>query len=268
VRSADSKNEVTLESYEHFTDRDPLTQVALERMLCGVSTRRFGRTQEPVGEVVERDARSTSKSAISRAFIARTKVALDELMSRDLGETELAALMIDGIDLSGRVNVVALGITTGGEKVPLGLWEGSSENATVVKDLLCDLQGRGLATNPSEAPMLFVIDGSKALAKGIRTVFGNDVPIQRCIRHKERNVLDYLPEPEREWVSLKLRAAWDNESHSQALASLKALATSLEKTHPGAAASLKEGMEETLTVNRFRVTGALKRSLSSTNPIE
>ena len=158
-----------LATYEHFADRDPLSRVVLERMLAGVSTRRYRRTQEPVGEQVETRARSTSKSAVSRTFVARTKEALMELMARRLDDVRLAVLMIDGIELKGRTNVVALGITTEGVKIPLGLWEGSTENATVATALLSNLVERGLDV---EQGVLFVIDGAKALRKAVRDVLG------------------------------------------------------------------------------------------------
>ena len=157
-------------------------------MLAGVSTRRFKRTREPVGEEVDAGARSMSKSAVSREFVARSGENLKALMSRPLGDVRLAVMMIDGIDLKGRTNVVALGITTEGVKVPLGLWEGSSENATVATALLSDLVDRGL---DPEQGILFAIDGSKALRKATRQVFGDRTPVQRCVRHKERNVLDH-----------------------------------------------------------------------------
>ena len=160
VRTADGTGEVPLASYRHFADRDPLTRLVLEQMLAGVSTRRFARTREPVGEEVEAEARSVSKSAISREFVARTRENLDALMSRRLDDVRLAVMMIDGIEIKGRTNVVALGITTEGVKLPLGLWEGSTENATVATALLSDLVDRGL--DPEQA-ILFVIDGAKAL---------------------------------------------------------------------------------------------------------
>ena len=179
MRTADGEAEVPLASYEYFADRDPLQRVVLERMLAGVSTRRYRRTQEPVGEEVEVRARSTSKSSVSRTFIERTRQALSELMSRQLADLRLAVMMIDGIELKERMMIVALGITTEGVKIPLGLWEGSTENATVATALLSDLVERGL---DPEQGMLFVLDGSKALRKAVRIVFG-EVPVQRCVRH-------------------------------------------------------------------------------------
>jgi putative transposase len=264
VRSADGRTEVRLQTYEHFADRDPLARVVMERMLASVSTRRYARTAEPVGSDVEANERSTSKSSVSRTFIERTRRSLGELMSRRLDDVRLAAMMIDGLDLKERTHVVALGITTDGVKIPLGLWQGSTENATVATALLSDLIERGL---DPEQGILFVIDGAKALSKAIRNVFG-DAPVQRCVRHKERNVTDHLPERERPAVKQRLRRAWATEDHARALDQLKALASELDRTYPGAAGSLREGLEETLTLTRLGVAGNLKRTLESTNPCE
>ena len=264
VRSADGQAELPLQTYAHFADRDPLTAVVLERMLAGVSTRRYRRTQEPVGSELEQAARSTSKSSVSRAFVERTRAALGELMGRRLDDVRLAVLMLDGIELKGRTNIVCLGITTEGVKIPLGLWEGSSENATVATALLSDLVERGL---DPEQGILFVVDGAKALRKAIRAVFG-EAPVQRCVRHKERNVLDHLPERDRPAVKRRLRAAWAEHDHDRALECLQTLAGELERTHPGAAGSLREGMNETLTLTRLGIRGNLKRTLESTNPCE
>ena len=264
VRSADGREEVRLQTYEHFADRDLLSRVVLERMLAGVSTRRYRRTGEPVGSELEAEARSTSKSSVSRSFVERTRRALGELMSRRLDDVRLAVLMLDGLELQGRTNVVALAITTEGVKIPLGLWEGSTENATVATALLSDLVERGL---DPEQGILFVIDGAKALRKAIRNVFG-EAPVQRCVRHKERNVIDHLPERERSAITQRLRRAWALDDHRRALDQLRQLAGELERTYPGAAGSLREGMEETLTLTRLGVTGSLKRTLESTNPCE
>ena len=264
VRTADGDAEMHLSTYEHFADRDPLGRVVLERMLAGVSTRRYRRTQEPVGEQVETRARSTSKSAVSRTFVERTRDALAELMSRQLADMRLSVMMLDGLELKGRMMIVALGITTEGIKIPLGLWEGSTENATVATALLSDLVERGL---DPEQGMLFVIDGSKALRKAIRSVFG-EVPVQRCVWHKERNVMRHLPERDRPSIKARMRKAWAETDYHRALEQLQRLADELDHTHPGAAGSLREGMEETLTVIRLRIKGKLKRTLESTNPCE
>ncbi len=265
VRTADDAHEVSLATFSHFAARDPLSDAVLERMLCGVSTRRFCRTSEPVGEEVEAAERSTSKSAVSREFVARTAENLAALMSRRLDDVRLAVLMLDGIELKGRTNVVAPGITTEGDKIPLGLWEGSTENAAVATALLADLVDRGLDTSQG---VLVVIDGAKALGRAVRDVLGERTPVQRCVRHKERNVADHLPERDRLQVKRRLRAAWALQSPAAATERLEALAAELERSHPGAAASLREGLAETLTVNRLGVSGALRRTLSSTNPCE
>ena len=265
ARTADGESEVPLATYEYFADRDQLEAVVLERMLAGVSTRKYRRSQEPVGERVETDARSTSKSAVSRTFVQRTRDLLWKLMNRPLADLRLAVIMLDGIELHGRTNIVALGITTEGDKLALGLWDGSTENATVAGALLADLVDRGLDL---EQGLLFVVDGSKGLRKAVRQVFGNDVPVQRCVQHKQRNVLDHLPERDRQAVKARLRRAWAETDHERALEQLTALAIDLDRAHPGAATSLREGMEETLTVTRLGITGKLKRTLQSTNPCE
>jgi putative transposase len=264
VRSLDGVSEVELQTYRHFADRDPLSRLVLEQMLAGVSTRRFARTREPVGEEIEAAARSTSKSSVSRDFVAKTKENLIDLMSRRLDDVRLAALMLDGIELKGRCCVVALGIDTDGVKHPLGLWDGSTENAAVARELLTNLVARGLDLSQG---VLCVIDGAKALRKAIEQVLG-PVPVQRCIRHKERNVLDHLSERDRPRVKMRLRRAWADDDHERALAQLQTLASELERSHPGAAASLREGLDETLTVTRLGVKGRLKRTLASTNPCE
>ena len=265
ARTVDGSGELELSVYQHFADRDSLSRIVVERMLAGVSCRRYGRTQEPVGDEIEALARGISKSSISRTFVERTRHALGELMARRLDDIRLAVLMLDGIDLKGRTNIVALGITSEGVKIPLGLWEGSTENATVAIALLSDLVERGLDTTQG---VLCVIDGSKALRKAIRDVLGEHAPVHRCIRHKERNVLSHLPERDRALVRRRLRAAWAEPHHDRALERLEVLGGELAHTHPGAAASLREGMAETLTIQRLGITGPLKATLASTNPIE
>src|SRR4051795_6737389 len=214
VRSADGASEVELGTYRHFAARDRLTAVVLERMLVGVSTRRYARAGEPVGSELDEVARSTSKSAVSREFVSRTREHLIELMSRPLEDLRLAVLMLDAIELKGRCCVVALGIDTDGAKHPLGLWDGSTENATVATTLLTNLLERGLDVEPG---VLIVIDGAKALRRAVRDVIGSDTPVQRCVRHKERNVLEHLPERDRPLVRRRLRQAWALDDHDRAL---------------------------------------------------
>jgi transposase-like protein len=202
MRTADDERELPVESYEYFADRDPLTRAVMDRMLAGVSTRKFARVGEPVGGEVEQASTSTGKTAVSDMFIERTRTALGELMSRRLDDVRLAVMMLDGLEIADRTHVVALGITTDGVKIPLGLWEGSTENATLARALLADLVERGL--DPEQA-ILFVIDGAKALRRAIKDVFGEHALVHRCHRHKERNVTDLLPERDRDTIRTRIR---------------------------------------------------------------
>ena len=160
MRTADDERELPVQSYEYFADRDPLTRAVMDRMLAGVSTRKYASVGEPVGEEVEQESSATSKSTVSELFIERTTTALGELMSRRLDDVRLAVMMLDGMEIADRTHVVALGISTEGVKIPLGLWEGSTENATLARTLLADLVERGVDV---EQGLLFVIDGWKAL---------------------------------------------------------------------------------------------------------
>jgi putative transposase len=265
IRSADDARELPVETYEYFADRDPLTVVVMNRMLAGVSTRKYAAVGEPLGAEVERESRSTGKSTVSELFVERTKTALGELMGRPLADVRLAVMMLDGLDIADRTHVVALGITTDGVKIPLGLWEGSTENATLARSLLSDLVDRGL--DPEQA-ILFVIDGGKALRRAIKDVFGEQALVHRCHRHKERNVTDLLPERDRPQVLAKIRGAWSLDNADLAQERLERLASELDRTWPDAAGSLREGLSETLTLMRLGITGQLAKTLCSTNPCE
>jgi putative transposase len=265
IRSADGEHELPVRSYEYFADRDPLTRAVMDRVLAGVSARKYKVVGEPVGEEVEQDATSTSKSTVSELFIERTRTALGELMGRRLDDVRLAVMMLDGLEIADRTHVVALGISTEGVKIPLGLWEGSTENATLVSMLLADLVDRGL--DPEQA-ILFVIDGGKALRRGIKDVFGEHALVHRCHRHKERNVCDLLPERDRPQILVRIRGSWALTDHHLARERLELLASELDRTWPDAAASLREGMDDTLTLMRLGIDGQLSKTLSSTNPCE
>jgi hypothetical protein len=256
--------EVPVPSYELFNSSEILGRMAMTKMIGGLSSRRYRVGLEPVGENVERAASATSKSAVSRRFVAMTETALAELLAAPLGQLDLVALMIDGVHFGRHLCVVALGIGIDGTKHPLGLVEGSTENTTVVTDLLTDLRGRGLDTT---RPILVGIDGGKALHAGIMAVFDHPV-IQRCQAHKCRNVADKLPDDLAKTVTRKMRAAYHAPSAIIAEAQLEALARELEHTHPGAAGSLREGLAETLTVLRLGVPPTLARTLRTTNCIE
>jgi putative transposase len=265
MRTADDEHELPLETYEYFADRDPLTRAVMDRMLAGVSARKFAEVGEPVGSEVELSSTTTSKSSVSEMFIERTATALSELMGRRLEDVRLAVMMLDGLEIADRTHVVALGITTEGVKIPLGLWEGSTENATLARTLLSDLVDRGL--DPEQA-ILFVIDGGKALRRAIKDVFGERALVHRCHRHKERNVTDLLPDRDRDSVRSRIRAAWALTDADLAEQRLELLASELDRTWPDAAASLREGMAETLTLMRLQITGQLSKTLCSTNPCE
>ena len=258
-------HEVPLTSYTHFAADDMLTRVVMERMLAGVATRRHARVAEPVGTVVDKEAKSTSRSAISRRFVKQTETALGQLMARDLTGEDIKVLLLDGEHMAERCVVAALAITADGTKKPVGLWEGSTENKTVVRSLLADLVERGLTVDDG---LLVVIDGAKALAAAVREVFGTKAAIQRCTLHKRRNVADHLPDKEQAWVDAKLVEAFAHADPDTGLANAKSLAAQLEKNYPSAASSLREGLEEMFTVARLGIDGRLAKTLTTSNPIE
>jgi putative transposase len=264
VRAADGSGELPIASYEMFTSTEILGRMAMEKMLAGLSTRRYAVGLEPVGQHIAETSSATGKSAVSRRFVAMTETALAELLSHDLSGLDLVALMIDGVHFAESCCVVALGIDIEGNKHPVALVEGSTENATLVTGLLVDLRERGLDVT---RPMLVGLDGSKALRKAVLDVLDRPV-IQRCQLHKIRNVKDHLPQRLRASVGRKMTDAYHAGSALEAEAALLALAKELDRTHPGAAASLREGLDETLTVLRLGVPPTLARTLRSTNAIE
>lgn len=255
--------ELGLPSFAFAASRDPLDRQTLAAIARGVSCRGYAGVLEALPE--DEPERSVSRSAVSRRFVALSAEKLRELLSGPLGDLDLRAVMIDAILIEEHAILVALGIDAQARKHVLAVREGATENAAVAKALLGDLIERGLST---ERGLLFVIDGAKALRKAIREVFGPAAQVQRCQVHKERNVLDHLPEAVRPRVRRVLCEAWELRDARTAEKRLRALASSLEAEHPGAAASLLEGVTETLTVQRLGVTGALYRTLRSTNPIE
>jgi putative transposase len=264
VRAADGSGELPVAAYELFSTTELLGRLALERMLGGLSTRRYLLGLEPVGVEVEQAASGTSKSAVSRRFVAMTHTALAELMSADLSGLDLVCLMIDGVHFGEHCCVVALGIAIDGTKHPLALVEGSTENATLARELLVGLRERGLEVT---RPILCVLDGAKALRRAVLDVFDHPV-LARCQQHKIRNVRDRLPQRLQGPVERRMRTAYHAASALDAQAQLEALAGELDKTHPGAAASLREGLTQTLTVLRLGVPPTLARTLHSTNTIE
>src|SRR5438034_8003252 len=263
VRAADGSAELRLPSYDLFSSTEILSQMALEKMLAGLSSRRYGHGLEPAGQAAEARATSTSKSAVSRRFVAATETALAELMSRRLDDLDLVAFMVDGVHFGESTCVVALGIGIDGVKHPLAVEEGSTENATLVTDLITGLRDRGLDVTK---PILAVLDGARALSRAVKDVSGQPL-IQRC-QQKLRNVIDKLPDRLKQVTERRMRQAYHAESALKAESELEQLARELAKTHPGAAASLREGMTETLTILRLGVPPTLARTLHSTNPVE
>jgi len=256
-----SGEEVPLPTYERFNEEDPLSRRVLEQMVLGVSTRHYPRSLESMEGVVSVTA--TGSSSVSRRFVARTQRQLETFMSRSLEDEDFPILLLDGTGFGEHTLVVAMGIDPTGRKHVLGVVEGSTENEAVCRRLLSNLVDRGL---PVERARLVVIDGGKGLRKAVRNVFGNWALIQRCQFHKIQNVIEHLPQGKRAWAKAAMRKAYDSEL-AQAKRRLLELARNLE-AHDGAAASIREGLEETLTLLSLGITGALARTLSTTNPIE
>jgi len=252
--------EVELETYRKLQRDGRMQRAVRERLVCGISSRQYGRAVESL-----LSGYGIARSSVSRHFIQATAGELKELMERRLEKLKLVAILIDGIEFAGQVMIVALGLDETGHKHMLGLWQGATENATVVRSMLEDMVGRGLDTNRK---YLFVLDGSKALRAAVERVFGQDTQVQRCQLHKLRNVADHLPEHCRNDWRRRIRAAYSMMKYDEAKAALDRLWRQLVDINPSAARSLEEGMEETLTVHRLGVGPLLRRTLASTNPIE
>ncbi len=250
-------------TWEHMRSEDPLKARIAEQILIGVTTRKYARSLEPLPEGVESEG--ISRSSVSRHFVARTGEQIEKFLSRNLSEIDLPVVMVDGIHIDDHVLVVALGIDISGKKHVLGLAEGSTENEEVCTNLFRSMLDRGLSADRTR---LFVIDGGKGIRKAIRTVFGSSALIQRCHIHKMRNVLGCLPENRHGSVRTAIHDAWNEPTKEKALLKLKALAKRLKVEHPGAANSLLEGLDETLTILALGVPHALATILSSTNAIE
>jgi len=259
VRTTDDQ-EVRLGSYELFHRGEPLTETVWEKLMLGLSTRKYG---QAVREFTE--AYGLEKSAVSEHFIEASREKLQAMMERRLDKTRLCALLIDATPFEGQQMVAALGIAQDGRKMILGIRQGATENATVVGELLGDLVSRGLDFTE---PRLYVLDGGKALTAAVKKHAGDSAAIQRCQVHKRRNVLDHLTDEQKPAVAKKLHAAYALEDHAAAKQALNALHRELMDLNPSAARSLGEGMEETLTVHRLHVPMQLRKTLASTNVIE
>jgi len=255
--------EVVLPAYAQLQNEDPLDDRALEQMLIGVSTRRYRRSLESV--IPTWNEFGTSKSAVSRRFVAKTAAQLEAALATPLDGIEWAGLMIDGIEFHEQVVVVVLGIDVTGKKHVLSFRQGSTENGTLCRELLSSIVARGV---PADRSILVAIDGGKGLRKAVNEVFGEFAVVQRCQVHKKRNVLDQLPDELRAQVRTAMNQAYAASSYETALRQLQNQVRVLAKEHPGAADSLREGLHETLAVKKLGLTGALAKTLETTNPIE
>jgi putative transposase len=263
-RKGKGGEEVELPSVAAARQADPMSAHVAEQVVVGVSTRGYKRSLEPVDESLE--TRGESKSNVSRALIENTTEKLGDFLARSLADLDIRAMFIDGIEIGKHAVIIALGVATDGTKVPLGVWCGSTENHTVAAALLQNLIERGLRV---DAPVLFVIDGGKGLRKALSDVFGDRAIVQRCQVHKARNVRDHLPEERRAYVRRQMRDAYKSKSAKTAKMMLGQLASWLEANgEDSAAASLREGLDETLTVLRLGLPTTLCRTFSTTNAIE
>ena len=255
--------EMPLPTFQVMAGNDPLNRRIVEQMLVGVATRQYARSLEPLPATIV--TRGTSKSAVSRRFVAKTRAQLEAWQSQPLDGLDLVGLLLDGVHVGEHCLIVALGLAADGEKHALGLWEGSTENATLCQSLLANLQSRGLRTDRS---LLVILDGSKALRKAVRDLFGDVALVQRCQVHKLRNVLDHLPERQRTSAKAILQRAYRSAAVATARRLLTDLARRLETDHPSAAESVREGLDETLTVLGLNLPETLRRSLTTTNAAE
>lgn len=256
-------HEVTLPTFQVMAQTDPLNRRVVEQMLVGVTTRQYARSLEPIGD--DLTSRGTSKSAVSRRFVVQTTAQLEKWRSRSLADLDLVALLIDGLHVGDHCLVAAMGIDATGQKHVLGLWDGATENAALCQNLLANLQSRGLRTDRS---LLVLLDGSKALHKAVRQMFGEAALIQRCQVHKARNVLDHLPADQRAAAQAILTRAYGSADVTKARRLLQDLARRLADNYPSAAESVREGLDETLTVLTLHLSDRLRRSLTTTNAIE
>lgn len=260
VRSTNGRGEADLERYRLLQSPSAMPQASLDHLVNGVSTRRYEQVVQ-----LARAGFGVKKSSISRGFVRASAAEVERLAERRFEEERFAAIFVDAQPYAGEMMVVALGITTAGEKRLLGLRQGATENATVVTSLLEELRERGVRT---DVPTLFVLDGAKALHAAVIRVWGKFAVIQRCQVHKRRNVEAHLSEEHHEELTQRLSAAYHETNATQALTLLRATVKWLRRISPAAAASLEEGLEETLTVVRLGVPELLRKTLATTNPIE
>ena len=252
--------EVELQTYSEFSKPTAMNEAIMAKVLAGVSTRDYEGT---IDQVI--DGHGVSRSAVSRRAVKEAGKQLEEFYARRFDDHEFVTIMIDGIGVADVDNIVALGIDVWGKKHVLGVRQGATENTTVCVELFEDLVERGVA---ADGDYLFVLDGAKALSKAVKKVFGQNAVIQRCHVHKRRNVSDKLPKEHQARIDNRLAAAYGMNNLEDARKAVDSVFEELISLSEPAAASLEEGMEETLTVHKLGLTGDLKRILCSTNCIE
>jgi putative transposase len=262
LRNKKTGREEPLATYRAFQQPESQRDTVYQRMIGGLSTRRYEQTVEQVAE-----GYGVSRSAVSRQMVTATAAKLKQLYERDLSNFDVCVLLIDAVRVGGAVYTVVVGLDGNGVKQVLGFREGATENTVVVSELLAELIERGLP-NDRKRGLLVVVDGSKALAKAVRSTFGNRVAIQRCQVHKLWNVLEHLPEAHHAEYRRKIRAAYAMSSEAEARRALERIVKELDRINTSAATSLREGMEETLTVHRLGLPAALRQCLRTTNMIE
>jgi putative transposase len=255
-----STAEVPLESYAAFNNPGALSKSVLNRMLSGVSSRDFASTVEQVG-----DAAGLSKSTFSRKAIQVTSLKVKEFEARSIGKLDIQVVLIDGTREGEELNIVAVGIAADGTKHLLGIAQGATENSTVCIHLLQNLIDKGLEAT---GEYLFILDGSKALKKAVKSVFGTNALVQRCIEHKIRNIIDYLPKGQQGRIRRMLRAAWSMNDYKDAKRALTKICQILRSINETAEESLLEAFEDTLTLHRLNTPKLLRDSIQTTNIIE
>jgi putative transposase len=254
------KQEVSLTSYEQFQNEGQRTESVFNRLVAGVSSRNYAKTVEEFG-----NGYGISKSVISRKVVEATAEKLKELSERDLSKLDVCVLVLDGIHVDETVQIVALGVETSGKKQILGMRQGATENSIVCKELLEDIQTRGLQT---DGPMLVLLDGAKALRSAVEETFGDRAIVQGCQLHKRRNVLKYLPKRYHAEYDRKISTAYGMRLHDDARKELDSIIRELDRLNESAANSLREGLEETLTVHQLKLPDVLRKHFFSTNLIE
>ena len=260
VRDVRRGQEVPLSSYQQLRQPRRAEEAAVRKILKGLSCRDYEACVEPVAETF-----GLTASSLSRRFKRASARKLAELQERDLSRYDLVGLFLDGKTFGDDAMVIALGVTLSGGKVVLGFVQTATENEAVCTAFLRSLIERGLQYDHG---LLVVLDGAKGLRKAVNKVFGKKAAVQRCQWHKRENVLGYLATGLKPVFKRKIQAAYEKPTYAAAKAALKRIRAELAEVNASAAASLDEGLEETLTLHRLELFKELGRSFKTTNCIE